>query len=613
MTTMLGLYVEFKAKSKEVDDTFKKMSSEIDKLKGKQSTISSGFQNMTNKVMGLGRSILQYGKWVALGITASAAGLWILLGKIGDSIDKITDTARGLGVSAQAFQSLGYAASLSGVSMDELEMSLKKINVAIGQASSGNKEMVDTFASIGLSAFSLKGLSLDQQFITVANAIGKMTDKNQQASVAMQLFGRGYVSVLNMIRDGVTDNIKEFDKLGLALTDSQRKAVDSFGDSKNRLGAIWQGFSQKVVGYVSPAFTRIIDYISDTILQMGGIDKAAQSFAQAIVTGVKDAISAIRGLISGLNEIYKVFLDIQQRRYEVKLENLKDTEHGAGKFDIRPSQFTSNADFISNLHGSDSYIPGIGYEVEKQHLQNKLNSIYKASNNAYSSGQGSTDKFLEGLEKSVDKAGKEIGSTIPNYLTASNAVQKLGDAATKASDSITNAFDSLNSSSTNEHIQKWMSPSDSDAAWASSTTGQFFEDLRKRENERFDELGARLLADLKSGMDPQGARIQSGIATLKGWAKGNMSSYGPGQLGAVDELEKYASSLKRPEQIESLMGRGLGVQGALDSARKAFDKQEVKVDISVSSSPEFIVKINSIASTAQSSALFAAAKSMGTK
>lgn len=245
MTTMVGLYVEFKAKSQEVDQTFKTMQAEIDKLKGKQKDISSGFGSMVGKIKEFGMSILNFGKWVALGIAAATTGLWIMINRVAESIDKVTDSARGLGLASGELQAMSYAASLSGVEFESLEMLIKKMSITLGNAVGGAADAQQAFKDLGLDLNTLKNLPISEQMNLITTSLGKIDDKTKQNSLSFTIFGKSMTDALNLARDGFGNNIAEFSKLGLAITDSQRVAVDAFGDSQQRLGAIWQGFSQK--------------------------------------------------------------------------------------------------------------------------------------------------------------------------------------------------------------------------------------------------------------------------------------------------------------------------------------------------------------------------------
>lgn len=405
MATMVGMYVEFKAKSQEIDQTFKKVQGEIDKLKSKQADITGGFNSMTGKVKDLGLSILNYGKWVALSITAASAGIWIMLNKTAEAIDKVTDSARGLGVGAKELQSLAYAADLSGVSFESLETLIKKMGMSLGDAVNGSSSAKSAFNELGLSLDNLKSLSVPEQMDAIVTALGQVDDKTKQNSLAFAVFGKSMTDALSLARDGFSQNLGEFDKLGLALTDTQRTAVDAFGDSQNRLSAIWQGFAQKITAYVAEPFSKMIDWISDTILKMGGIDSAAQKFAKAIVSGVQVAVSAVSGLLDIIDGIYARMLKIQIFAKETALNAPDPFFLGTAvleKVGVYPEGAQAQRDWDR------------AQELPK--LYKQLNTVEKAS--------ADRKNFLKPLSDLLDQESAKIGTAMESYIGPVNMATK---------------------------------------------------------------------------------------------------------------------------------------------------------------------------------------------
>jgi len=429
MTTMVGLYVEFKAKSQEVDQTFKTMQAEIDKLKGKQKDISSGFGSMVGKIKEFGMSILNFGKWVALGIAAATTGLWIMINRVAESIDKVTDSARGLGLASGELQAMSYAASLSGVEFESLEMLIKKMSITLGNAVGGAADAQQAFKDLGLDLNTLKNLPISEQMNLITTSLGKIDDKTKQNSLSFTIFGKSMTDALNLARDGFGNNIAEFSKLGLAITDSQRVAVDAFGDSQQRLGAIWQGFSQKVVAYIAEPFTKMIDWISDTIAAMGGIDTAAQKFASAIVDAVRWAVNGLNSLVNIIDGLYARMLKIQ----------IFASETNAGKNSI-PDPFAIGKAVYEKVSGTTPFSESKGESMAKlPGLYSQLRDVEK--------GIESRKDFLKPLVDLIGTESDKIGTALTSYIeplnSANKATQAFASSAVAATTKVNTAIQSM--------------------------------------------------------------------------------------------------------------------------------------------------------------------------
>ncbi len=549
MTTMVGLYVEFKSKSKEIDDTFRKMNREMSDLKGKQNQVSNGFENMSKRIGTAFKALV--GAFAVKQIYDGLSGLIGKMSEVAESIDKVTDAARGLGIPAQSLQRLGYAASLSGVGMTELEGQLKKMNLSIGQAMNGNESMVDSFNKLGLSMSDLQGKDLDQQFLMIAEALGKVQDKNLQAAMGAEIFGRNYTQALSLVRDGITKNVGEFDKLGLALTDSQRAAVDAMGDSQNRLGAIWEGFSQKIVAYVAPAFEKLTTWIGDTITKFGGIDEVAQKFARAIVDGVKWAINALNGLLNTIDGLYARMIKMQIFA--------KEAAQGASKYDL-----------VSAIYEKSSGTTG-GADRQQQRSED-LQGLYKQLQEV-EKATSDRKNFLKPVSDLIQSESDKIGTAMTSYIEpikkAGEATNTFAENAIKAAKGVETAVDGLLKSAGQDKIK---------------------EALGLNKNTENDESLNRQIREIFSkSMLGTGGREWSG--TFNGKTISGKDNTAAEDLTALES--NVRGKFTNPEDSGNL-ARYMGAIAELKNFVSKIDpsSNKVKVEVDVKASEDFITKVS---------------------
>src|SRR5690625_7973793 len=83
------------------------------------------------------------GKW-ALGITTAAAGVtaaaFAMTKKVTGAFDDSAKNARKMGVSTDYYQEMEYWASQNGISHENMEESMKRLNQGEGQAVEGNEK-----------------------------------------------------------------------------------------------------------------------------------------------------------------------------------------------------------------------------------------------------------------------------------------------------------------------------------------------------------------------------------------------------------------------------------------------------------------------------------------
>lgn len=259
---------------------------------------------------------------IATGVIAGTAtiafgSLLHVINNTTEEISALVDTANRLGGTVAGFQKLQYAAKLSGVSTEELNQGLKKLAQTVVSANSGSEKAANAFKSMGLNAKELSKLSLDEQYIKVAEALGGISDKAKQTELSLAIFGRTGITQLSLIRDGVKQATDDFDKFGGALTDKQASAVDAYGDSLDRLSAIFDAFKIQLTAAVAPALETFVKWIGDSVLAMGGLGEAGKQAGLFIVDGIILGVKAFQGLLNFVDSIITKFKELKLAALQV--------------------------------------------------------------------------------------------------------------------------------------------------------------------------------------------------------------------------------------------------------------------------------------------------------
>lgn len=230
------------------------------------------------------------GASMAMGTAMTAAGVAITgfaTQAVMDFVETgsaVNDMALRTGLSAEKLQELGYAAGLSGASMDDVEKAAKRMSMVVFQAgeeskaagvkqqeawAKGSTEVVkatgtytDALAAIGLSYQELSALTPDEQFMRIGFSLAEVENATTRAALAQQLFGRTGTALLPMLaegRSGFEAMANEARRLGMVMDNTSVAAADTMGDSIDKLKGALRGFSFDVAEVLVPALMRVID------------------------------------------------------------------------------------------------------------------------------------------------------------------------------------------------------------------------------------------------------------------------------------------------------------------------------------------------------------------
>ncbi len=269
---------------------------------GVSDRLTAALKRAERKLKAFGESVRSLGLRLAgLGGAALAplAGAVKLFSSAGDILDKMSLRT---GVSVEALSELGFAAEQSGADLQTLENGVRVMQRTLNDADRGLATAQDALADLGLAADDLRGLSPEQQFKALAEAISRIEDPSKRAAVAMQVFGRAGTRLLPLIEGGVNDiEALQAQARSLGLTISTETAKDAalLNDTMNILfrvlkqGVFIVGSSlAPTVIKLANAITRVVVAASEWVKQ----NKAVVVSAAKIAAGVALAGLALVGI-----------------------------------------------------------------------------------------------------------------------------------------------------------------------------------------------------------------------------------------------------------------------------------------------------------------------------
>ena len=107
------------------------------------------------------------------------------------------------------------------------------------------------------------------------------------------------IPLLNTGKDGLKAMADESDRLGLTISGKTGRAAEQFNDTLTKVGRIVEGVAMQIAEAALPALQDLAN-----LLASPAFASAAQSFGQAIVSGLSVAIQVVTGLTNAARELF---------------------------------------------------------------------------------------------------------------------------------------------------------------------------------------------------------------------------------------------------------------------------------------------------------------------
>ena len=241
-----------------------------------------------------------------------AAGFGALISSSLRAGDSLAKTASKIGVTTEALSGLRYAAELTGVSTETMDMALQRFTRRASEAALGTGEAVNALIELGLDAESLIKQPLDVQMGMVADAMQGVATQSDRVRLAMKLFDSEGVALVNTLAQGsfaLQDMAMEAKDLGITLDSVDAKAMEDANDAFTKAKTAIMG----VVQAMTVEFAPIIEDLSDRFVKFIKKQNEAGNVGEKVA----------RFLISSFDSVVNALNNFQTSIVSVKLELTK--------------------------------------------------------------------------------------------------------------------------------------------------------------------------------------------------------------------------------------------------------------------------------------------------
>jgi hypothetical protein len=208
------------------------------------------------------KTSINVAKTVVAGFTTAAVAIAASVRSQINAFDELSKSSQKIGVSVEALSGLKFAAEISGVSFDNLQVSLAKLSVNIDKFNTGTKSAVDTFNRLGIDPSQFA--TTEETLSALADRFAKLPDGATKTALAIEVFGksgRDLIPLLNEGSAGIKTLTDDAARLGQVIDTEAAKAAVQFNDNLTKLKASATKLTITLTQELLPALVKITDQL----------------------------------------------------------------------------------------------------------------------------------------------------------------------------------------------------------------------------------------------------------------------------------------------------------------------------------------------------------------
>ncbi len=384
-----------------------------------------GFGSATKGLKAVAGAVLS-AKTAIVGLVG-AAGFGLLISRSLQATDTLSKTAAKIGTTTEALGALRYAADLTGVATQTMDMALQRFTRRTAEAAAGTGEAKGAIKELGINAQELNRMPLDKRMIVLADAFEKVESESDRLRLAFKLFdseGAALVNTLSQGSDGLKAMLGEAKVLGLTMSGSAAKGVEDTVDSLTKLQSLFKGVTDQTVAAFAPAIEMIVErftgFLQRSIEVKGGVEAFARSLAVDLLNGVKVALQAFEGLANGFIKVYNGALRVKDALTRAFTDdNEKNARQLRTEVEQLEEAMASRAQRIAGYSARQKRSAELAQESDRKRLISLQALLEKAEETGEELDFLNAVKFAGGLGLEIDglieklENFKSVAGTVP--------------------------------------------------------------------------------------------------------------------------------------------------------------------------------------------------------
>jgi len=265
-----------------------------------------------------------------------------------DALDlggRLSDLSASTGETAGKLLVLERAFDNSGIGAEKVGSSIAKMQKNIEDARDGSGTAANAFAAMGVSVDELEGKLPTEQFKILSSGIQSIDDPTQRAAAAMGVFGKSGAELLPLLTNLEGELGEARDTVGsmAEIMDRRNATFDAVGDRFKTIGEKVRDFAAGILDKALPA----IDAITSALSRIDAA-KIGQNLADAFLGGEK-AMSGFQSAVDAIS-VGEISLAFKAFFESAKLQVMQT---GNSIINIFSAAFDTVAEIIANVFRSD--------------------------------------------------------------------------------------------------------------------------------------------------------------------------------------------------------------------------------------------------------------------
>jgi len=226
-----------------------------------------------------------------------------------NSADEMSKTAQKFGVPIDTLSRLAYAGKYADVSLATLATGIGKLSKNMADIAMGKgKDVADAFTLLGVNVTDTEGkLRASQDVIyDIADKFAAMPNGVAKTALAIKVFGKSGAELIPLLNGG-SAGLKamgdEAERLGFVLDQNTGSAAEAFNDKLTKVGAVFEGLSNKLMVALLPALNAFAD------MMVAGAEGGSNfdGVIAGITAGMNILVKAIGFVFTHLQDLYDLF------------------------------------------------------------------------------------------------------------------------------------------------------------------------------------------------------------------------------------------------------------------------------------------------------------------
>jgi hypothetical protein len=225
---------------------------------------------------------------------------------------KINDLSARSGIATDALQGVGYAAELSGSSVEGATLALEMLGRSMGEAKDGGAEAAAAFQRLGVRVTEAGGNLRNTQEVMfdAADALLLLPAGAERNNVAMKLFGRSAKELGALLSEGgagIRAMVQEAKDLDLIMSKESVKAFDAFGDSLTKVHGVFGVFQRYIGETLMPVLQPMLDgFLEWWKLNHALVKQQLNKWLAVVVSGLKTAGKVVAFVVDNFEHFVSV-------------------------------------------------------------------------------------------------------------------------------------------------------------------------------------------------------------------------------------------------------------------------------------------------------------------